>query len=126
MGMDFVALMKYKGPGERVVHALDKLESGLPEEWAILNRLMVDRGFRCDEEDEVGWEYQDRPELHDPRIAKRPALPDLSVNLHLPSGLFLTFGIDGIEIYHLLSSSFAINHGQNATTAAPIKKRSSD
>jgi hypothetical protein len=104
--MDFVALMKYGGPDERLARVLDLLEAGSPEEVQALARLLHERGFGLGHKPEATWEFTSRPELRDPRLAHRPSLPNLGVALWLPEGFSLTFGPDGVEVYHLLRWHF--------------------
>ncbi len=99
MGMDFVALMGYGGPAERLHRALDRLEIASPEEVRAVARLMHARGHAIDQEGSAGWEYTSRPELRDPRLDRRPALPRSGVALCLPEGFDLTFGPDAVEVY---------------------------
>jgi hypothetical protein len=102
MGMDFVALMKYGGPDERLARVLDRLEDGSPPEVQALARLMRERRFCFERHERAVWEFRSRPELRDRRLARRPVLPDLAVSLWLPEGFSLTFGPDAVEVYHLL------------------------
>jgi hypothetical protein len=106
MGMDFVALMKYGGPDERLSRVLDRLEAGSPEHVRGLARLMHERGFGLGREEPAVWEFRYRPELRDRRLVHRPMLPNLGVSLWLPEGFLLTFGKDAIEVYHLLRWHF--------------------
>ena len=106
MGMDFVALMRYGGPDERVVRALDRLEAGSPVEVRVLARLMHGQGFGLGREEAATWKFISRPELRDRRLARRPGLPNLGVSLWLPQGFSLTFGQDAVEVYHLLRWHF--------------------
>src|SRR5262249_55407981 len=106
MGMDFVALMKYGGPDERLLRVLDRLEAGSPAEVQALTRLMRERGFATGHEATAVWEFMYRTDLRDPRLGRRPRLPSLAVALHLPEDFFLTFGPDAIEVYHLLRWHF--------------------
>jgi hypothetical protein len=102
MGMDFVALMKHRGPDEEVLRVLDRLETTSPEEVQTLVRLLQARGFSYPRDDGPAWEFIHRDELRHPRLAQRPALPNLGVTLYLPEGFCLTFGPDAVEVYHLL------------------------
>src|SRR5262245_60894747 len=102
MGMDFVALMKYGGPDERVRRALDRLEAGSPEPLRAVRRLMEARGFSHGAEEAAVWEFRHRGEVRDPRLDGRPRLPRLSATLWLPEGFLLTFGPDAVEVEHLL------------------------
>src|SRR5262245_6055269 len=106
MGMDFVALMKYGGPDQSVLRALDRLEAGSPAEVQGLARLMRERGFAAGRQEVPAWEFTSRPELRDPRLAQRPNLPKLGVALCLPEDFILTFGHDAVEVYHLLRWHF--------------------
>src|SRR5262245_41486947 len=81
MGMDFVALMKYGGPDERVLRALDRLEAGSPEPLRAVRRLMEARRFFNGEEEAAVWEFRHRGEVRDPRLDGRPRLPRLSATL---------------------------------------------
>lgn len=98
MGMDFVALLKYGGPDERLRAVLDELEAGSPPEVQAWAQAW---GLRPNEEPAT-WQYHNRPELLDPRLDRRPALPDLRVLLRLPEEFCLTFGADAVEVYHPL------------------------
>src|SRR5262245_34215786 len=102
MGMDFVALMKYGGPDERVLRALDRLEAGSPEPLRAVRRLMEARRFFNGAEAAAVWEFRHRGEVRDPRLDGRPRLPRLSATLQLPEGFRLTFGPDAVEVEHLL------------------------
>jgi hypothetical protein len=102
MGMDFVALMKYPGPDERVLRVIDRLEAGSPEEVRALARVLDARGFRYSLEGSAFWEFTSREEMRDPRLGRRPVLPTTDVALWLPEGFRLTFGQDAVEVYHLL------------------------
>src|SRR5262249_9575068 len=82
---------------------LDRLEAGSPAGVQTLAGLMQDRGMpNPDHEQVAAWQFTDRPELRDPRLDHRPALPNLGVCLWLPEGVSLTFGPDAVEVYHLL------------------------
>src|SRR5262245_46048923 len=102
MGMDFVALMKYGGPGERVRRALDRLEAGSPEPLRAVRRRLEARGFVHGEEAAAVWELRPRGEVRDPRLDGRPRLPRLSATLQLSEGFLLTFGPDAVAVGHLL------------------------
>jgi hypothetical protein len=102
MGMDFVALMKYAGPGKRLWRALTRLEAGSPEEIQALAQLMHERVFTGGHHDAAVWSCKARPELRDPTLDCRPALPNVGIALRLPEDFFLTFGHDAVEAYHLL------------------------
>jgi len=102
MGMDFTALLKYPGPDDLVLRALDYLEAESPEELTVLYRQLDVWGYGSSGQDPARWVYRSRPEFIDERIGHRPALPDTTVWLSLPEWFFLTFGRDTIEVYHLL------------------------
>jgi hypothetical protein len=104
--MDFVALMKYPGPDERVLRALDFLEAESPEELQGVARVMQEHEFSVGRKETAVWKYQHRPELRDKRLDCRPVLPILGIALHLPEDFFLTFGSDAFEVYHLLRWHF--------------------
>jgi len=106
MGMDFVALMKYGGPGERLSRVLDRLEAGSPAAVQALARRMHERGLGLGREEPAAWEFTSRRELRNRRLARRPGLPNLGVSLWLPEGFSLTFGRDAVELYHLLRWHF--------------------
>jgi hypothetical protein len=106
VGMDFVALMKYPGPDERLQAVLDGLEIGSPEEVRSLAQLLKARGFAIGQQERAVWTFTDRLELRDPRLDWRPTLPTLKTALHLPEEFFLTFGPDAIEVYHTLRWHF--------------------
>jgi hypothetical protein len=102
MGMDFVALMQYGGPDEPILRVLDRLEVESPVEIKTFAQCMHERGRWFGEEKTAVWKFAKRPELRDPRLEHRPALPNLGVFLQLQEGFFLTFGHDAVRVYHLL------------------------
>jgi hypothetical protein len=106
MGMDFVALMKYPGPDERLSRVFDRLEVRSPAEVQALARVMHERGFSVGCNAAAVWEFTSRPELRDRRLGQRPRLPNLGVSLWLPEDFSITFGRDAFEIYHLLRWRF--------------------
>src|SRR5262245_32120682 len=57
MGMDFVAMLKHRGPDERLSRVLDRLEAGSPAEVQALARLMHDRGLGLGREETAAWEF---------------------------------------------------------------------
>jgi hypothetical protein len=96
--MDFVALMRYAGPDER---ALGALEADSPAELKAVARLMRAQCFRLDNGlRSAAWE--DNAGVDGPKLDRRPALPTLSFALHTPEDYYLTFGRDAFEVYHLL------------------------
>lgn len=101
MGMDFVALMRYGGLDERVLHALDSLEEGSPDELRAVKRLMKQRDFAVSRAEVACWRTSP-----DSRLAHRPDLPDLTAALRTPEDFFLTFDSDAFEVYHLLRWRF--------------------
>jgi hypothetical protein len=101
-----VALLKYRGPDDRLLRVLDRLEAASPPEVLALILLLDARGFASNRRHAAAWEFMDKPELRDPRLPRRPPLPKLDVSLCLPEDFFLTFGPDAIEVYHLLRWCF--------------------
>jgi hypothetical protein len=104
--MDFVAMLRYGGPDERLSQVLDRLEAGSPAAVQALARLMHERGLGLGRDEAAVWEITSRPELRVRRLGRRPRLPNLGVSLWLPEGFSLTFGRDAIEVYHLLRWHF--------------------
>jgi hypothetical protein len=106
MGMDFVTLLRYAGPGAPVLRALDALEAGSPAELQAVARLLGARGFSLGDEAAAVWKVHHRGEVREPTLDRRPALPKLGAALHLPEGFLLTFGPDTVEAHHLLRWGF--------------------
>jgi hypothetical protein len=102
VGMNFVALMKYGGPDERVLHALDSLEAGSPEELRAVGRLLKEKGFAISPDGRTAWERWQAGEVEGQTFPRRPALPDLTADLHTPEVFFLHFGPDAFDVWHLL------------------------
>lgn len=102
MGMDFVVLLKYGGPDDRVLRVLDWLEVTSPAEVRTARRLIRAHGYHDHADEPAAWVSHRKPELRDPRLDRRPQLPNRDVALRLPEDFFLTFGRDAVEVYHLL------------------------
>lgn len=99
MGMDFVALMKYRGPDVRLSDALSLLQRDSLEELKLARDLMDTLGFRCRNRNPAGWETTDGNSLG---LDFQPNLPDVAVSWWTPEEFSLTFGTDTIQVYHLL------------------------
>lgn len=99
MGMDFVALMKYRGPDVRLIQTLSRLQRDSPAELKLVRDLMDTLGFRCHERSPAGWESADGSSLGS---GFQPNLPDMAVRWWTPEEFSLSFGEDTIRVYHLL------------------------
>jgi HEAT repeat protein len=99
MGMDFVALMKSRGPDARLADALSFLQRDSLEELRVARDLMDTLGFRCRNRNPAGWETTDGNSLG---LDFQPNLPDVAVSWWTPEEFSLSFGTDTIQVYHLL------------------------
>jgi hypothetical protein len=111
MGMDFSALMCYRGPMDNdFFSAIDQLESSPhhPKLEAVVNFGQdQDFAFAAETETNATWRIDWQTQL-----LSRPKLPDLAYYLNLPSGFDLTFGHGAILIYHPLRWIFFITDEQ--------------
>lgn len=120
MGMDFVALMKYRGPDAYFAEMLCRLQHGSLDELKIARNLMDALDVRCHERNPAGWESADGVILGS---ASQPNLPNLDVNWWTAEEFSLTFGADTIRVYHPLRWHYFLTHSQlqsamlNACTA---------
>jgi HEAT repeat protein len=96
--MDFVALMKYPGPGPPLGDALDRLEAESPEELKDLRRVMEARGSSRRDQSGATWGRW----TSDREVLGQPGLPDTWAELHTPEDFYLSFGADTVRVYHLL------------------------
>ncbi|MBV9125745.1 MAG: HNH endonuclease [Planctomycetes bacterium] len=99
MGMNFVALMEYAGPDERILRVLDSIAGDSPGELKVVARIMKEQGFAVHPDGAAGWECWKSEE---PKLDQRPKLPNLEVALHTPEDFFLIVGRDAIAVWHLL------------------------
>jgi len=106
MGDDFSALLRYRGIDAAISDILARLESGEePTELTDVVALGTECGFAFGTRHEPAvW----RPLSNDwdQALLRRPPLPNLSVQLCLPSGFAITFGSDAVWLWHYLRWSF--------------------
>jgi hypothetical protein len=100
VGMDFVALMRYRRTRD-VVRAISILENQTRPLSAELQALWRESGFF-----EFGWDRAYWVALDDYRQVKWPRGPDLTAALRTTDGFFLTFGRGVCCAYHLLRWRF--------------------
>lgn len=100
MGMDYVALLKYPGPGERLSRALDYLEAESPPAVRAAFQVFLSSGMVRPAT--RGWEYKRRGDLRNPQVNCRPTLPSHEFWLGLPEEFYLTFGPDTVQVYPVL------------------------
>lgn len=111
MGMDFSALMRYKGPTPELVGALDSLWTAPAEQIVRMAELWEQDGHASLPWSSPAWvQLPDEPrsiELEQP-----PELPNLGVAFRTREGFYLTFGADVVEVYHLLRWYFFLTEPQ--------------
>lgn len=96
MGMDFIALMRYRRTPD-VIRAIHEMENQTDPLSSEIMALWQESHFFAFDWDRAFWIA-----LDDSRQVKRPRGPDLSVALRTVDGFFLTFGQGVCCVYHLL------------------------
>jgi HEAT repeat protein len=94
--MDFVALMKYGGPGKRLDAALGVLEAGSPPELRRVRALMECLDYAVGQRENPTWQTAVL------LLPGRPKLPSTEPFLQTPEDFYLRFGADTIRVYHRL------------------------
>lgn len=119
MGLDYTALIYYRGPTE-ILSALASLEAGGGDstfQEVIALGIRNDFAFANHAGSQAYWSELKN---YEQKLHERPSLPSLQACLQLPSDFSLTFGDDTVWVYHTLRWIFFVTEAewQRAVIAA--------